>query len=222
MIIEKLVVGPLMENSYLVADEETGQGIVIDAGDEPERISERAEQLHVKVETLVCTHGHVDHVGAVGPLKRLFSAEFCLHREDEWFLADTSKHGLEFGMHGLENVTVDRYIKEGDRITFGNCHLEVIETPGHSPGSVILLCGGDAFVGDLIFAGSIGRTDLPGGDYGAIIASFENKLLTLPEETRLHPGHGESTTLSIERQYNPFLRGLVARRNRVRGVGPAG
>jgi len=208
MIIEKLVVGPLMENAYIAADEETRQGVVIDAGDEPERIAERVRQLNLTVRTLVCTHGHVDHVGAVEPLKKMLGAEFCMHPEDEMFLVHTSEYGPQFGMQDLENPTVNRRLKEGDRISFGKHHLEVIETPGHSPGSVILLCGPDAFVGDLIFAGSIGRTDLPGGDYGTMLSSLGNKLLALDNGTRLHPGHGESTTLAIERRYNPFLQGL--------------
>ena len=209
MLIEKLEVGPLMENCYIVADKEAAEGVVIDAGDEPERIAERVAELHLTIRRLVCTHGHIDHVGAVEPLKRTFGAEFCLHQKDEFYLKHTSEHGLEFGMAGLENPIVDIYIKEGDRISFGQYHLEIIETPGHSPGGISLLFEG------FVIVGSVGRVDLPGGDYQAMMRSLETKLLALPDKTRLHPGHGESTTLAIERQYNPFLQGLVSPSRRI-------
>lgn len=209
--IEKLVVGPLLVNCFVVYDRRVAEGVVIDPGDEPELIVKLVSETKLKIKTIICTHGHVDHVGAVEPLKREFGARFLLNKKDEWFLAETARHGAEFGMAGLENPVVDSYINDGDRIPVGGSHLEVHETPGHSPGGVILVAGEDAFVGDLIFSGSIGRTDLPGGDYSIIIDSFETKLLPLPDSTRLHPGHGESTTLAVERQYNPFLQGLSPR-----------
>ncbi len=208
MIIEKIVVGTLMENAYIVADEDSREAVIIDPGDEPEKIAARVHELRLTVDKLVCTHGHVDHVGAVESLKSKFGAEFFMHRDDEMYLAHTADQGRLYGMPDLENPRVDKYIKAGDRLAFGESRLEVIETPGHSPGGVILLCGEDAFVGDLIFAGSIGRIDLPGGDYGVMMASLEAVLQRLPDSTKLHPGHGESTTLAVERRYNPFLQGL--------------
>lgn len=208
MIIERIVVGTLMENTYIVADEETRASVIIDPGDEPERIASRVNELQLTVDKLICTHGHVDHVGAVESLKTLLGAGFFLHPNDEMYLAYTAENGRLYGMSDLENPKVDTYIKDGDRLACGGHQLEVMETPGHSPGGVILLCGEDAFVGDLIFAGSIGRTDLPGGDYGMMMASLETVLLRLPDKTKLHPGHGESTTLAVERRYNPFLQGL--------------
>jgi len=212
MIIETLVVGPLAVNCYIVADEQTRAGIIIDPGDEPERIAKRVAELRLHVDRLVATHGHVDHVGAVEPLKKLLGAKFCLNRKDERYVVHTAESGAQFGMAGLENPTVDIYLQEGDAVVFGRQTLRVIETPGHTPGGIILVGDGNAFVGDLVFAGSIGRTDLPGGDYATMIASLEEKLLLLPDEVKLHPGHGESTTVAIERRYNPFLRGLGARR----------
>jgi len=212
MIIDKLVVGPLAVNCYILADEQTREGVVVDAGGEPERIARRVHELGVQVGQLICTHGHVDHVGAVEPLKRLLGVKFWIHQQDERYLAHTAETGRQFGMVNLENPTVDVYLQDGDTVVFGNQSLLVVETPGHTPGGIVLLGDGDAFVGDLVFAGSIGRTDLSGGDYGAMMASLEEKLLALPDHIRLHPGHGESTTVAIERRYNPFLRGLAVRR----------
>ena len=212
MIIEKIVVGPLMENAYVVGDEKSQQAVIIDPGDEAERIAERIEKLGLTVEKLICTHGHVDHVGAVEPLKRMFNARFFMHRDDEMFLEHTAEQGCLYGMPGLENPRIDKYLNDGDRLAVGESGrytLEVMTTPGHSPGGVVLSCGGDIFVGDLIFAGSIGRTDLPGGDYEAIMASVEAVVQRFPGETRLHPGHGESTTLAVECRYNPFFQGLT-------------
>jgi len=208
MMVEKMVVGTLMENCYIVADEQTREGVIVDPGDEPERIADRVNELGLKIDRLIATHGHVDHVGAVEPLKSLLKAGFHMHRADELFLDHINEAGMMYGMPGLENPTVDVYLKEGDLISFGGCQLKVIETPGHSPGGIILVGDGDAFVGDLVFAGSIGRVDLPGGDYAIMMHSLERKLLALANETRLHPGHGESTTLAVERKYNPFLKGL--------------
>jgi glyoxylase-like metal-dependent hydrolase (beta-lactamase superfamily II) len=208
MIIERIVVGTLMENAYLAADQESKIGMVIDPGDEPEKIAARVNELQLTVDTLVCTHGHVDHVGAVESLKTQLGARFYLHRADEIYLPHTAEQARLYGMSESENPRVDTYIKNGDRLPLGAQALEVIETPGHSPGSVILVGGGHAFVGDLIFSGSIGRTDLPGGDYEAMMASLELVLRRLPEETKIYPGHGEPTTLAVERRYNPFLQGL--------------
>ncbi len=208
MIVEKIVVGTLMENAYIVADEEDKVGIIIDPGDEPERIVERVNTLGLTVNKLVCTHGHVDHVGAIEALKQEFGVGFYLHQDDEVYLPHTADQGRLYGMPDLENPRVDTYIKDSDRLAFGRLELEVISTPGHSPGCVVLFCGQDAFVGDLIFSGSIGRTDLPGGDYGVMVASLEAIMRRLPDDTRLHPGHGESTTMAVERRYNPFLQGL--------------
>jgi glyoxylase-like metal-dependent hydrolase (beta-lactamase superfamily II) len=208
MIIEKIVVGTLMENTYIVADEHSKDAVIIDPGDEPERILERVAKLKLHVGKLVCTHGHVDHVGAVEALKAELGAHFFMHCADEMYLPHTADQGRLYGMPDLENPQVDSYIKDGDRLPFGAYALDVIGTPGHSPGGVILVCGEDAFVGDLIFAGSIGRTDLPGGDYAAMMASLETVIRRLPQETRLHPGHGESTIVAVERRYNPFLQGL--------------
>ncbi len=209
MKIEKLVVGPLQENCYIVADENTGEALIVDPGDEPERIIEFVAELGVTVTKLIGTHGHVDHIGAVEPLKRQFGVPFYLHPGDELFLAHTAENGLAFGMQGLENPVVDEHLKEGNPVNCGQIELQVFEVPGHSPGSIILVAENHALVGDLVFSGSIGRTDLPGGDYAAMMASLESKLLTLPETTKLYPGHGDSTILAVERQYNPFLRGLA-------------
>jgi hydroxyacylglutathione hydrolase len=208
MIIDKLVVSPLQENCYIVGDEETGVGIIIDPGDEARRIVARVHELGLTVTQIINTHGHVDHVAAVQDVKEALGASFYLHPGDGMYLEETVEHAKMFGMMDARVPTIDVALADGDVIPFGALGVKVIHTPGHSPGGCLLHIGADVFCGDLVFSGSIGRTDLAGGDYATILESLEQRILTLPDDTRLHPGHGPSTTVAVERQYNPFLQGL--------------
>ncbi len=208
MIIDKLVVSPLQENCYIVGDEESQQGVVIDPGDEAPRIIARVAELGLTVRHVINTHGHVDHIAAAQDVKEVLGAKFYLHPGDTMYLDETVEHAKMFGISEARMPTVDVPLHDGDDIAIGNLTITVIHAPGHSPGGCLLQIGSDVFCGDLIFAGSIGRTDLPGGDYATIIESLEGKILSLPDDTRLHPGHGPSTTVAVERQYNPFLQGL--------------
>ncbi|MBI3872573.1 MAG: MBL fold metallo-hydrolase [candidate division Zixibacteria bacterium] len=212
MLIDRLIVGPIEENCYIVGDEETRRGVIIDPGDEPERIVGTVRGLGLKVDTIFNTHAHVDHICAAQDVKEQLGARLYLHPGDEMYLPDLVEHAAMFGMHKARRPTVDVWMADGDRIECGTLEIAVTHAPGHTPGHCLLTIGEDVFCGDLIFAGSIGRTDLPGGNYEQIIASLESTILTLPEPTRLHPGHGESTTVAVERRLNPFLRGLSPRR----------
>jgi glyoxylase-like metal-dependent hydrolase (beta-lactamase superfamily II) len=208
VIIEKLTVSPLQENCYIVADEDSRRGVIIDPGAEAPRILEAVERLGVTVEKIVNTHGHVDHITAAEDIKDTLGIKLYLHPGDEMYLPNIVESAQMFGIEGARTPTVDEFLNEGDEITVDGLTIRVIHTPGHTPGSCILRVDGDVFCGDLIFSGSIGRTDLPGGDYATIMNSLERVILNLPDDTRLHPGHGPSTTIAVERRYNPFLQGL--------------
>ncbi len=211
MIIEKVTVSPLLENCYIVGDEATKTGVIIDPGDEADRILRRVAALGLKVDKIINTHGHVDHVCAVQAVKEALDAKFYLHPGERVHLPRLLESAAMFGICGARIPDVDFDLANGDRIPIGNLMLRVVHTPGHTPGHCILIVDQDVFCGDLIFAGSIGRTDFPGGDYPTIVESLETAILSLPEETRLHPGHGPATTVAVEKQFNPFLRGLSAR-----------
>ena len=210
MIIEKLVVSPLQENCYIVGDD-SSEGIIIDPGDEAQRIVATVERLGLTVRAIVNTHGHVDHIAAAEALKEVLGAKLYLHPGDRRYLAKTAEQGAMFGIFGASEPVIDVELADGDEIPFGALTVRVIHAPGHTPGGCLLRIGDDVFCGDLIFSGSIGRTDLPGGDYATIVDSLERTILTLPDHVALHPGHGVSTTVAVEKRFNPFLRGLRPR-----------
>jgi hydroxyacylglutathione hydrolase len=214
MIIETLVVGPLQENCYIVGDEDSREGIIIDPGDEAQRIVEAVGRLGLTVRAVVNTHGHIDHIAAAQAVKESLGAKLYLHPGDLRYLPHTVEQGAMFGIFEAREPVVDVHLADGDEISFGALRAQVIHAPGHTPGGCLLRIGDDVFCGDLIFSGSIGRTDLPGGDYKTIVDSLERVVLTLPDHVRLHPGHGPSTTAAVERRFNPFLQGL-----RPRGTG---
>jgi glyoxylase-like metal-dependent hydrolase (beta-lactamase superfamily II) len=208
MIIEKLTVSPILENCYIVADEGSNNGIIIDPGDEADRILRKVETLGLHIDKIVNTHAHVDHICAVQSVKEALGAKFYLHPAERMHLPHLLESAAKYGIPNARIPEVDIELFDGDVIAFGAQTLKVVHTPGHTPGHCIFIAGDDVFCGDLIFSGSIGRTDFPGGDYPTILNSLETAILTLPPETRLHPGHGPITTVAIEREYNPFLRGL--------------
>lgn len=211
MIIEKLVVSPLQENCYIVGDDDSGLGIVIDPGDEAPRIVATVRRLGLTVPAIINTHGHVDHIAAAQAVKEALGAKLYLHPADRRYLPKTVEHGAMFGILGAMEPEVDFDLNDGDDVPVGPLRVRVIHVPGHTPGGCLLQIGEDVFCGDLVFSGSIGRTDLPGGDYEKMVASLEQAILTMPGHIRLHPGHGQSTTVAVERQFNPFLRGLRPR-----------
>ncbi|MDR5695846.1 MAG: MBL fold metallo-hydrolase [Armatimonadota bacterium] len=209
MIVEQIVVGPLASNCYIIGDEEARCGIVVDPGDDAPLILEAIERLGLEIEAIVATHGHFDHIGAVGSVRERTGAPFLAHSQEQEAIASARIRAQLFaGLDIPETPPPDRLLEEGDLLSAGRYTLRVAHAPGHSPGHIVLLGDNVAFVGDVLFAGSIGRTDLPGGDYRELLRSISRVLLPLPDETMVYPGHGPVTTIGQERLSNPFLIGL--------------
>ncbi len=206
MIIKKLEVGPIMANCYVLGCEETKEAVVIDPGDEADRILMTLSEANLRVKYLINTHGHFDHVGANKRMKEITGAELLIHADDESMLKDLHGAAQAFGLRSENSPPSDRHLAHGDKLTFGNITLSVVHTPGHSRGGICLYTDGALFSGDTLFAGSIGRTDLPGGDYDTLITSIKEKLLGFDDKTIVYPGHGPETSILQERRMNPFLR----------------
>ncbi len=206
MIIKKLSVGPIMANCFILGCEQTKEAVVIDPGDDADRILMELAKAELKVKYLIDTHGHFDHVGANKRMKEVTGATLAIHPDDASMLSQLSRSAASFGLAAENSPEPDMLLNDGDKVTFGSITLTVIHTPGHSRGGICLYTEGHLFAGDTLFAGSIGRTDLPGGDYDTLIASIKEKLLHLPDDTTVYTGHGPETTLLNEKQMNPFLR----------------
>jgi glyoxylase-like metal-dependent hydrolase (beta-lactamase superfamily II) len=210
MILERLVVGMLQTNCYLLADPHTHQAAVIDPGGEVDRILARIAHHQLEVVSILNTHGHFDHVLDAWSLQGKVGGQIALHRDDQPILKDRSV-GLMAVLTSLKRSPkgpVDRWLREGDQVQVGRLCLEVLETPGHTPGHVsYYLSEADLiFVGDTLFAGSIGRTDFPGGSYDQLIRSVRTKIFPLLDSTKVYPGHGPETTVGRERRTNPFFQ----------------
>jgi hydroxyacylglutathione hydrolase len=208
MILETFPVGPLHCNCTLLGDEEAGEGIVIDPGDEVSRIHRRLSDLGLKLKQILITHAHIDHVGGALRLKRLTGAPIFLNQDDLPLLKMMAMQAGWLGVDTPETAPPDENLVDGMSIGLARYPAQVIHTPGHTQGSVCLHFAPMKLLiaGDTLFAGSIGRTDLPGGNYGQILDSIESRLLTLPGDTRVLPGHGPATTIGEERNNNPFLQ----------------
>ena len=208
MILETYPVGPLQCNCTLLGDEDAGEAIVIDPGDEVARIHRRLTEMHLQLKQILVTHAHIDHVGGALKLKRLTGAPILLNENDLPLLKMMSAQAAWLGMPTPETAPPDESLVDGLRVGLDRYPAQVLHTPGHTQGSVCLHFAPMKMViaGDTLFAGSIGRTDLPGGDYNQIIDSIKTRLLALPDETHVLPGHGPATTIGEERQSNPFLQ----------------
>jgi hydroxyacylglutathione hydrolase len=208
MIHQVLPVGPLQCNCSIVGDEASREAIVIDPGDEIESILEIIRRHNLTVKQIVVTHAHIDHVGGAMKLKAATGAPILLNENDTALLKMLDVQAAWVGMRSPGAVTIDRALREGDTVQAGPLEAQVIHTPGHTEGSICLLFSTEntLIAGDTLFAGSIGRTDLPGGSYDKIIDSLHGKLLALPDETIVIPGHGPQTTIGEERENNPFLQ----------------
>ena len=206
MIIKTLTVGPIMANCFILGCENTKSAVVIDPGDEADKILMALAESQLTVKYIINTHGHFDHVGANKKMKEVTGAEILIHAADADMLEQISMASQAFGMSVENSPPADRMIGEGDQITFGDITLNVIHTPGHSPGGIALSTDGIVFVGDSLFYGSIGRTDFPGGDYNTLISSIKNKLFPLGDEVVVYTGHGPETSIGQEKRMNPFLK----------------
>lgn len=205
MIVECLTVGPLMENCYILGDEKTRSAAVIDPGDEAQRIVEKLAKKKLKCTHILLTHAHVDHISGINGVVEATGAKVYMHRGDSLMLKSAPVQALAFGMKPFLPPKVEKYLEDGEIIEIGELKVKVLHTPGHSSGGICFLVGNCIFVGDTIFQGSIGRTDLPGGNYNELINSIETKIFTLPDETTIYPGHGPETTVGYEKKYNPFF-----------------
>jgi len=204
LIIKKLEVGPIMANCFILGCESTKEAIVIDPGDDADRILMELAKSELNVKYLINTHGHFDHVGANKRMKEVTGAKLAIHPDDEPMLKELSHSAAMFGLSADNSPPADILLKDGDEISFGEITLKVIHTPGHSRGGICLYTRGHLFSGDTLFAGSIGRTDLPGGDYDTLISSIQKKLLAFDDDTLVYTGHGPETTIGNEKRMNPF------------------
>lgn len=220
MIIEELTVTAFQQHTRIVGCEATRQAICIDPGDEAERIVETLERLHLNLQAIALTHAHLDHVGGVAALKKLKpDARINLHKDDEFMYRALPEQPTWIGIPRAQWAAlgfafeppppVDEYWTDGQKYAVGNLAFEVLHCPGHTPGHVALYEPKErkVFVGDVLFAGSIGRTDLPGGSTEQLLSSIKNKLLTLGDDVTVYSGHGPLTTIGEERLTNPFLTG---------------
>lgn len=208
--VQKFICNPFQENSFLVYDE-TGECIMVDMGtytvDEKKSVLYYIENNELTPVMLVNTHCHVDHILGNSFFKNKLKVKTAAHPRDEFMLEKAVEHGVIFGFEVEAPPAIDKFLEDGERLPFGNSFLEILHVPGHSPGSIALYSREDNFVisGDVLFKGSIGRTDLPGGDYDTLIRSIREKLLDLPDSTVVYCGHGPETTIGEEKIINPFL-----------------
>jgi hydroxyacylglutathione hydrolase len=206
MIIHAMSVGPLQANCYIVGCEQTHQAAVIDPGGDADQILMALAKEKLTVQAIINTHGHFDHVSANKRLKEVTNAPLMVHQLDAAMLVHLSQSAASWGLRAEDSPQPDRLLSEGDTIDVGRIQFKVLHTPGHTPGGISLYADSAVFVGDTLFAGSIGRTDFPGGDYDTLIASIQKKLFALPDETNVYTGHMESTTIGREKRTNPFCR----------------
>ncbi len=205
MKIEWIVVGPLETNCFLVYSEDNSECAIVDPGAEPDKIINGIKTNNLKPIMIINTHGHVDHVGANKTIKETFDIPLYIHEADLKLLKSALQSGFGLMIGARKSPPPDGFLKEGDLIELGNSHLEVLHTPGHSPGSISLLGDGFILSGDTLFRGGVGRTDLPGGSWEKLKESIKNKIFNLPENTLVLPGHGPSTSVGFEKDSNPYL-----------------
>lgn len=205
LIIKELVVGPLMANCFIFGCAETKEAVVIDPGGDADRILLSLADSELKVKYIINTHGHFDHVSANGKIKDATGADILIHPLDAPMLGMLSSNAAVFGISVENSPPCDQTIEEDDTVSFGKITLKIIHTPGHTPGGISLYTDGIVFVGDTLFAGSIGRTDFPGGDFNTLISSIKTKLFKMDDDVRVFSGHGPETSIGSEKRFNPFV-----------------
>ena len=213
MILEMCAAPPFMKNGFVLGCETTREGVIVDPGDEVDELIDAANRHGLAIRHILLTHAHLDHISGVARARQAFGAPVGLHRDDLFLYEAVVQHGLSFGLRVDPQPPPDFFYTPGQSIGFGTYEARVHHTPGHCPGGVCLQVGkaGEAgrrlFVGDTLFAGSIGRTDLPGGDYATLMRSIRDVLMVFPDDFEVYPGHGPVTTIGEERRTNPFLTG---------------
>jgi glyoxylase-like metal-dependent hydrolase (beta-lactamase superfamily II) len=206
MLLHSFVTGPLETNTYLVAERATREAIVIDPGGDPGEILAFIAKERLRCRQIVNTHGHFDHVSGNRALRAATGAALLIHDADAPMLGQAAAQARFFMLQAENSPGPDAYLTDREELRVGGTLLRVVHTPGHSPGSVTLIGPGMAFCGDLVFFGSVGRTDLPGGSERMLLDSIRRHILTLPDDTVLYPGHGPETTVGLEKRQNPFFR----------------
>ena len=209
MILESMLVGPIMSNCFIVGDEKTAEGAIIDPGAEPEKILQKAGETGLNIQCIIATHGHFDHTAAVQKVKGALGCPFLLHRDDLFFVKDSKEAARRWGFEIDQVPDPDRFMEEGEFIRLGELELEVLYTPGHSPGGISLYVAKEnvLFAGDTLFYRSIGRTDLRQGSMEDLTRSIQEKLYSLPDDTVVYTGHGRPTTIGEEKTENMFVTG---------------
>jgi glyoxylase-like metal-dependent hydrolase (beta-lactamase superfamily II) len=209
MRVDVLTVGMFQSNCFIVSCENTNEAIIIDAGDEGERIVDHVKRANLDVKMIVCTHGHIDHVAGLPTVRRAISAPVVMHKDEITLYEHVDRQAMLFGVPAPGTVKIEKFVAHGDKLTFGNLTGEVVHTPGHSPGGISIAFRNERppviFVGDVLFQGSIGRTDLMGASERQMATTLKDIILELPDDMVVYPGHGPQTTIGIERRSNPFL-----------------
>lgn len=206
MKLIRIPLGIYQANCYILWDDKTKKTAIIDPGGDFSDLKRIIEEKSLDVEYVILTHAHADHIGAVGDLKNNYNIKVAVHNEDYEMLRNRSINHSDVMGNEIIEIEADVRLSDGDIITIGDAKLHIIHTPGHSKGSISIKSGDIIFTGDTLFSGSIGRTDLEGGSYKEIIKSIKEKIIVLPEKTRVYPGHGPSTSVKTEKESNPFLQ----------------
>lgn len=204
MIFQVYPAGVFQANCYIVGDENTRLGAIIDPGGDPEGILNQCGHMGLDVKYIILTHGHGDHIGGAYEIKGVTGAKILMNKKDEYLLKGGNKALMPI-LRNIKLFEIDEYIEDGDSIELGELKLSIIETPGHTPGGVAIMINDVLITGDTLFKGSIGRTDFEFGSFEEIISSIKAKLLIFEDDTKVFPGHGDSTTIGYEKKYNPFI-----------------
>jgi glyoxylase-like metal-dependent hydrolase (beta-lactamase superfamily II) len=213
MLLETRDAPPFYKNGYVLGCEQTRDGVVIDPGDEVDQLVRIVNEQRLEIRYILLTHAHIDHLAGAARAKQVWGAPVCLHRDDLPLYEAAAQQGAFFGLEIQAPPPVDLFFDESQPLAFGTYQVRVLHTPGHTPGGVCLLVGPagqpakTVFVGDTLFAGSIGRTDLPGGDFDVLLGSIRGVLFKLPDDVEVFSGHGPKTMIGQERRTNPFLTG---------------